>query len=51
LRGGGDANIDPSICRYMNYPLNYEIDIAPQSGPTVVQVNAAPAGDQGLSAT
>jgi hypothetical protein len=33
----------------MNYPLTYEIDILPPSGPTVVQVNAAPAGDQGQS--
>jgi hypothetical protein len=35
----------------MNYPLSYEVDIVPPSGPTVVQVNAAPAGDQGLSAS
>jgi hypothetical protein len=49
-----DLNIfvgDPRICRYMNYPLSYEVDIVPPSGPTVVQVNAAPAGDQGRSAS
>jgi hypothetical protein len=42
-------NTDERICRYMNYPLSYKVDIVPQSGPTVVQVNAAPAGDQGES--
>src|SRR5262249_52440772 len=40
-------NPDERICRYMDYPLNYEVDIFPPSGPSVVQVNAAPAGDQG----
>jgi hypothetical protein len=45
---GGD---DRRICRYTNYPLFYQIDIVPPSGPTVVQVNAAPAGDQGRSAS
>jgi hypothetical protein len=39
------------ICRYMDYPLFYQVDIVPPSGPTVVQVNAAPAGDQGKSAS
>src|SRR5262249_47692737 len=42
-------NPDERICRYMDYPLNYEVDILPPSGPSVVQVNAAPAGDQGES--
>jgi hypothetical protein len=40
---------DYRICRYMNYPLTYEVDIVPPAGPRVVQVNAAPAGDQGQS--
>lgn len=44
---GGD---DSRICRYMDYPLFYQIDILPPPGPRVVQVNAAPAGDQGKSA-
>ena len=49
--GGIDilARDNEYICRYTNYPLSYEIDIVPPSGPTVVQVNAAPAGDQGES--
>jgi hypothetical protein len=44
--GGNDSR----ICRYTNYPLFYQIDILPPSGPKVVQVNSAPAGDQGKSA-
>jgi hypothetical protein len=40
---------DARICHYTNYPLSYEVGIVPPPGPTVVQVNAAPAGDQGLS--
>ena len=44
---GGEAE---RICRYTPYPLYYEIDLLPPNGPTVVQVDAAPAGDQGLSA-
>jgi hypothetical protein len=49
---GGDVDAGAQfICRYMNYPLTYEIDILPPSGPTVVQVNAVPAGDQGVSAS
>ena len=45
--GGGQER----LCQYDPYPLNYEIDLAPPDGPTVVQVDAAPAGDQGLSAS
>jgi hypothetical protein len=44
--GGGAER----ICRYTPYPLWYEIDLLPPDGPTVVQVDATPAGDQGLSA-
>jgi hypothetical protein len=47
----GFSGDDERICRYMNYPLSYEVDIVPPSEPTVVQVNAAPAGDQGQSTT
>jgi hypothetical protein len=39
------------ICVYIPYPLWYEVDIVPPAGPTVKQVNAAPAGDQGQSAS
>jgi hypothetical protein len=42
-------NGDERICTYTPYPLWYKVDILPPSGPTVVQVNAAPAGDQGQS--
>ncbi len=40
---------DERICRYANYPHYYEVNIVPPNGPTVVQENAAPAGDQGKS--
>jgi hypothetical protein len=43
------ANGDSRLCLYQVYPLYYEVDIEPPAGPTVVQVNAAPAGDQGQS--
>jgi hypothetical protein len=46
ILGGGAER----ICRYTPYPLYYEVDLVPPNGPTVVQVDAAPAGDQGLSA-
>jgi hypothetical protein len=49
--GGNVVTFGQFICRYMNYPLNYEVEIVPSSGPTVVQVDAAPSGDQGLSAS
>jgi hypothetical protein len=52
--GGGNVsgNGGPGhICRYIDYPLSYQVDIVPPSGPRVVQVNAAPAGDQGKSAS
>jgi hypothetical protein len=44
------GNQDERVCRYTPYPLWYEVDIVPPNGPTVVQVNAEPAGDQGQSA-
>ena len=47
--GPCDIGSDSRACRYTNYPLFYEVDIVPPSGPRVVQVNAAPAGDQGQS--
>jgi hypothetical protein len=42
--------VDERICRYINYPLSYEVDIVPPSGPMVEQVNATPAGNQGKNA-
>lgn len=54
--GGSDVSgtilgNDERICRYMKYPLSYEVDIVPPNGPAVVQVNATPAGNQGKSAS
>jgi hypothetical protein len=41
---------DRRICRYIDYPLSYTVEIVPPPAPTgVAQVNAAPAGDQGQS--
>jgi hypothetical protein len=48
---GDPSSDDLRLCRYTPYPLDYEVDIVPANGPTVVQVNAAPAGNQGLSAS
>jgi hypothetical protein len=44
------GNQDQRVCRYTPYPLYYQVDITPPNGPGVIQVNASPAGDQGLSA-
>jgi hypothetical protein len=41
--------VDRRLCLYEAYPQNYEIDLLPPPAPPVVQVNAAPAGDQGVS--
>jgi hypothetical protein len=43
------AGQDERLCRYTPYPLYYEVDIVPQPGPTVIQLNAKPAGNQGVS--
>ncbi len=44
------GNQNEYVCRYLPYPLYYEVDIVPPNGPTVIQFNASPAGDQGVSA-
>jgi hypothetical protein len=50
---GGIAifNADQRLCRYAPYPLWYQVDIVPPNGPTVIQLNAKPAGNQGVSTT
>jgi hypothetical protein len=54
----GADNAGERICVYIPYPLWYEVDIVPpdlgqdsSGNDSVVQVNAAPAGDQGRSAS
>jgi hypothetical protein len=42
---------DERLCRYTPYPLWYQVDILPPNGPTVIQLNAKPAGNQGVSST
>jgi len=45
---GGD---DWRICRYINYPTSYEVDILPPNGPTVNQFDATPSATQGTSSS
>ena len=45
LAGGTDQR----ICRYVNYPTSYVVDILPPNGPTVIQDNATPSATQGTS--
>jgi hypothetical protein len=35
------------VCRYINYPLSYDLRIVPPPDGTVIQTDAAPAGTQG----
>jgi hypothetical protein len=35
------------VCRYINYPLSYELTMVPRTEATVTQLNAAPAATQG----
>lgn len=46
-----EDNQEEKICRYIHYPRYYHIQMTPPGGPDVVQVNAAPAGEQGVSST
>ena len=42
---------DADICRYINYPLEYDLVMLPPSTGTVLQLNAAPPATQGQSVT
>jgi hypothetical protein len=50
-----EASDNVDICRYINYPLQYEVQIVPQSPATgingVSQVEAKPPGGQGQATT
>lgn len=48
---GGFFADNADICRYVNYPLQYELVMLPPATGTVLQLNAAPAATQGRSAT
>ncbi|MEN8130327.1 MAG: hypothetical protein ABFS45_09060 [Pseudomonadota bacterium] len=52
-QGGGAVFFSGAqrICRYMNYPLSYEVFIQPPVGPEVTQIEAKPSGTQGRSAS
>jgi hypothetical protein len=45
------AGQDERLCRYTPYPLWYQVNIVPPNGPAVIQLNAKPAGNQGVSTT
>jgi hypothetical protein len=47
----GFFNDFADICRYINYPLSYELAMVPRTEGTVTQLNAAPAATQGQSTT
>ncbi len=47
--GGTELFVRNSICRYTNYPLQYEMEVVPLSTGTVIQVNATPAATQGTT--
>lgn len=47
LAGGTDQR----ICRYVNYPTSYVVEILPPNGPTVIQDNATPSATQGTSSS
>jgi len=51
--GGFDAWRENAvrICRYVHYPLSYEIELVPSDGPAVTQIRAIPRGNQGRSET
>lgn len=46
---GGFLSTFDNVCRYINYPLSYELSMVPRSEGTVTQLNAAPAATQGQS--
>src|SRR5215813_388721 len=48
--GGAFASFH-DICRYINYPLSYELRMVPRNEGTVTQIDAAPAATQGETTT
>lgn len=48
---GGFGSNQADICRYINYPLQYELLMLPPSAGLVQQINAAPPATQGQSVT
>src|SRR5690606_24622540 len=45
------ASLNADICRYINYPLEYDLVMLPPSTGSVLQLNAAPPATQGQSVT
>ncbi len=48
---GGAFRDNADICRYIDYPLQYELVMLPPGTGTVLQIDAAPPATQGRSAT
>ena len=42
---------DSNVCRYINYPLSYALQMVPLNTGTVTQTNVAPAATQGQATT
>ncbi|MGI0035674.1 MAG: hypothetical protein ACRD98_07390 [Nitrososphaera sp.] len=40
-----------AVCRYINYPLSYDLTMVPRTEGTVTQIDAAPAATQGQQST
>lgn len=40
-----------AVCRYINYPLSYDLKMVPANEGTVAQIDAAPAATQGQATT
>ena len=47
IGGGGDSR----ACRYVNYPLDYRVELVPPVETTSSQIFASPSADQGRSTT
>jgi hypothetical protein len=42
---------EAAICRYINYPLQYDVTMKPKSTGSIVQINAKPPASQGQATT
>lgn len=42
---------EADVCRYINYPLQYQVEMVPLNGGSIAQTNAKPPGSQGQAVT
>ena len=45
------VSLEAAICRYINYPLQYDLTMTPKSTGSIVQINAKPPASQGQATT